>query len=89
MNLFVGSPFRLRLRHSTQIIISGTMKIIGRLIAHAILLEGIGFPYLSPCLYWYMCTQSENIALQYALLDDLDKHSQAVVQQVDVCLDNA
>ena len=86
LNLFVGSPFRLRPRHSTQIIISGTMKIIGRLIAHAILLEGIGFPYLSPCLYWYMCTQSENIALQYALLDDLDEHCQAVVQQVGVCL---
>ena len=33
-----------------------------------------------------MCTQSENMALQYALLDDLDEHCQAVVQQVGVCL---
>ena len=37
-------------------------------------------------IYWYMCTQSENIALQYALLDDLDEYCQAVVQQVGVCL---
>ena len=74
--------FRCRPIQSTQILPSGMLKIFGRIVAHAILLEGIGFPYLAPCLYWYIATQSESIAAQYTSVDDLGEMAKDVVQRV-------
>ncbi len=43
--LFEGSNKCRRLRYCPQTVLTGLSKLAGRMVAHAIALEGIGFPY--------------------------------------------
>lgn len=44
--------------YSTGVVASGLLKVLGRVVVHSILHEGLGFPFLAPCIYNYICTSS-------------------------------
>ena len=49
LNLFEHDGQFLRPQYSVQNVMSNLMVILGKMIAHALALEGLGFPYLSCC----------------------------------------
>lgn len=49
--IFEGSPFRLRPAYRASNLSSGVLKIVGMMIAHSLLLDGQGFPYLSVIIW--------------------------------------
>lgn len=63
----------------------GLYKILGKIIGHSIGQDGIGFPYLSRASYWYM-VRGEDIALEYASVDDVGADVQAVIAKVSLYL---
>ena len=69
--------------HDIQNVMSNLMFILGKMIAHALALEGVGFPYLSCCNYWYIATGNQTQALQYAGFDDVDPHVRELLVQVN------
>ena len=54
VELFEGSDNHLRPVVSAVSRSSGLLHILGKMIAHSICQEGIGFPYLTPTCYWYI-----------------------------------
>ena len=53
------------------------------MIAHAIAMEGIGFPFLSRACYWFIAA-GEDQALQFIELADVGADVAHVVSQVSV-----
>ena len=47
------------------------MVILGRVIAHAIVLERIGFPPLSRAAFCYLATGDDDRVIGYASIDDV------------------
>ena len=82
LNLFEQDGRYLRPRYSVQNVMSNLMFILGRMIAHALVLEAIGFPYFSCCHYWYIATGDQVQALQYAGLEDVSPHVRELLVQV-------
>ena len=80
VSMFVGPPKRFRLDYSPLVL--PVAKILGRIIAHSLLQEGPGFPYLAPYVYWYIVTGCEETALSYVTLLDLSRSVAEVVEQV-------
>ena len=70
VNLFDGPPTLLRPRYSAQARSSGLFKILGTMVGHSLLQDGIGFPYLSPLCFWYIAAGEEE-AMQHASLCDV------------------
>ncbi len=68
IGLFYQGEKSLLLRFNVQNIFSEMMTIVGRIIAHATALEGIGFPYLSKASYWYLATCDENVVVKNGML---------------------
>ena len=83
LNLFEHDGQFLRPRYSVQNVMSNLMVILGKMIAHALALEGLGFPYLSCCNYWYIATGDQTQALQYAGFDDVGPHVRELLVQVN------
>ena len=81
MHLFDGPPNSLRPHYSAESRGSGIFKALGMMVGHSICQDGVGFPYLSPLCYWYIC-RGENEALQFASLDDVGEDVRAFVTQV-------
>ncbi len=82
--LFEGPPDRLRPRYTPQIVMSGLFKMLGRALAQAIILEGMGFPYLSPIFYEYIVygQPSMVIAGDHITNEDMDLEVQHVLNLV-------
>ena len=53
-SLFEGPPLRLRPVFTASILSSGVLSTVGTMIAHSLLLDGQGFPYLSEYYYYYV-----------------------------------
>ena len=64
--LFHGPENYLRPALSVEARSSGLLKLLGKMIAHSICQDGIGFPYLSPFCYWYLVGGEEK-ALEYGV----------------------
>ena len=60
ITLFQKGPFSLIIHYSVQNVLSGLMVILGRIIAHAIVLERMGFPHFSKATFWYLATGDDN-----------------------------
>ena len=54
LTLFQGEPNYLRSLYSVENQSTSIFKVLGKMIAHSIALDGIGFPYLSPVCFWYI-----------------------------------
>ena len=65
--LFVGESTRLRPAYSPQIL--SLMNIMGMIISHSLVLEGPGFPFLAPYVYWYIATGCEQSALPHVSVE--------------------
>ena len=82
ISLFYQGKFNLIIRYSVQNVLSGLMTILGRLIAHATVLEGIVFPYLSKASFWCLATGDDNAVLGFATSDDVEPSTKEMLNQV-------
>ncbi len=53
-NIFEGPPNRLRPAHKASLLSSGMLKNVGTMVAHSILIDGQGFPFLADHCYYYI-----------------------------------
>lgn len=81
IRLFDGPENHLRPVCTAEARSSGLLKILGKMIAHSICQDGIGFSYLSPTCYWYLIG-GEDKALQFATVEDLPADSSMIISQV-------
>ncbi|XP_022780115.1 uncharacterized protein LOC111321486 isoform X1 [Stylophora pistillata] len=56
LRLFRGMLARLTPVYSTEHLLTGVFKVLGKMIAHSLIQGGPGFPYLTPGIYWYIAT---------------------------------
>lgn len=70
IKLFDGPTRRLRPHYSAQSRSSGLFKVLGTMVGHSLVQDGIGFPFWSPVCYWYMFG-SEEQAIQSLTMDDV------------------
>ena len=81
MKIFDGSPGFLRPTYTLEARSSGIFTILGKMIAHSICQDGIGFPHLSPLCYWYIVT-GENKAMEFITMSDVGADVSTFVTQV-------
>ncbi len=53
-NIFEGPPNRLRPAYKASLLSSGMLKNVGTMVAHSILMDGQGFPFLADYCYYYI-----------------------------------
>ena len=53
-NMFDGPADRLRPAVRMSNLSSGMFRVLGQMVAHSFIFDGLGFPYLSECLYYYL-----------------------------------
>ena len=70
-------------RYSTMS--SGIFCTIGKMIGHAIIMDNLGFPYLSPALYYYMASHL-NLAVSAISMGDLGSNAEHIVSKVHISL---
>lgn len=63
------------------------MKVVGTILAHSIVLDEIGFPYLSQVSYWLMA-EGEESALNHVTMSDIAADASYVVEKVSGFPDN-
>ena len=83
IQLFEGPINFLRPVYSPEARSSGLLKALGKMVAHGISLEGIGFPYLSPLCYWYI-VGGEDKAMEHLTMADVGADVEAFI--IQVCL---
>ena len=64
-HLFQGKKYRLRPYYSASATDTEIFKVLGCIVGHSIIQEGIGFPYLSPLCYWYIAAGKNTAMLHY------------------------
>ena len=70
-------------KYSATTVYSGKLTVVGKMIAHSIVLCGIGFPFLSPAAYWYIVTGDIAKAVGYCNISDVrDIEVAQVIQKV-------
>lgn len=69
VKLFDGPECFLRPCCTAEARSSGLFKVLGTLVAHSLVQEGIGFPYLSPSCYWYIVGGEERALQQISSAD--------------------
>ncbi len=86
INLFEGENINyLRPVISAEVRSCGILKILGKIVAHSICQEGIGFPYFSPTCYWYI-VGGEEMAIEQSNLLDLPPGSAVLLNQVIIMM---
>ena len=81
MGIFEGPPNRLRPSYKMSTLNSGVLKTIGQMIAHSLLLDKLGFPYLSPPCYYYMAGKWDT-AVMYITDEDVSSRVHNVLLKV-------
>ena len=71
LKLFEGPPERIQFYYNHQALTCGLPKMLGTMIAHSLCQGGPGFPYLSPCNYYYIATGDASHAIAYATIADV------------------
>ena len=82
-SLFEGPPLKLRPVFKASILSSGVLSTVGTMIAHSLLLDGQGFPYLSEYCYYYVAGHCDR-AVTCVTIDDVGGNVKAIVEKVDV-----
>lgn len=81
ITLFDGNVRYLRPHCSAEARSSGLFKILGMMIGHSIMQDGIGFPYISPVCYWYVAGKEQK-ALESLSVKDLNEDVGFLVTKV-------
>lgn len=81
IKLFEGPPRRLRPHCTAESRSSGLFKVLGTMVGHALLQDGIGFPFLSPLCFWYIADGEEK-ALQHLNIGDVGEDVSAFLTEV-------
>ena len=81
LDMFEGPHNRLRLTFKISVLNSGILRIFGKMIAHTLLMDGVGFPYLSPSCYYYMAGKW-NIAVTFISDEDVSSRVHHILKQV-------
>ena len=84
LNMFEGPRTRLRPVFRMSVLNSGILKIFGQMIGHTLVMDGLGFPYLSPACYYYMAGKW-NIAITLITDEDVSSRVGHVLKQVRIC----
>lgn len=71
VQLFQGPQDRLQFNYNQIALTCGMPKMLGTIIAHSLCQNGPGFPYLSPCQYYYIATGDVTRAIAYATIHDV------------------
>lgn len=79
--LFEGPPGRYRPAFKQSSVSSGMLRILGRMIGHSIVMDKLGFPFLSPPCYYYMCGYVDR-ALSLVQQEDVGEHVNYVIKKV-------
>ena len=82
LDIFEGPCKRLRPAFKISVLNSGVLKILGQMIGHTLLMDGMGFPYLSPASYYYMAGKW-NTAITYITDEDVSSRVQHLLKQVN------
>lgn len=83
IELFEGDTTRKLPSYRPQAILSGMLEMTGKMIAHSIVQNGPGFPYLATPCYYYLVTGDVTCAMAYCnYLDIPDSCAQNTVLKV-------
>lgn len=69
LNIFEGNNNLLYPTHSISTFTSGLLRSVGSMIGHTMIMENMGFPYLSKAMYYYMVG---NVDLAMTQIQDSD-----------------
>jgi len=81
IRLFEGKKFYLRPYYTASAMDTEIFRVLGCIIGHSIIQEGIGFPYLSPLCYWYIVAD-KNKAMQHYTDDDVGDGCNEFIERV-------
>ena len=82
IKLFDGPARKLYPICSAEARSCGLFKILGMMVGHSIMQEGVGFPYLSPVCYWYIIDDKMK-AIQSLSLQDVDGNVASIIAKVN------
>lgn len=83
MSLFQEDARRRLPLFKNEHAVTGIFEILGKMIAHSLVREGPGFPYLSPVIYSYISTGDLQAALvKVSVIDVCDPTVAGVIQKV-------
>ena len=80
-SIFEGLPLRLRPVFKASVLSSGMLATVGTMIAHNILLDGQGFPYLAEYCYYYIAGCYDQ-AVTCVTVDDVGANVKYIVDKV-------
>lgn len=81
IKLFDGPLNSLRPLYSAQARSSGLFKVLGKMVGHSLVQDGIGFPYFSPLCFWYIAA-GEEAAMQHVSFCDVDSATVDFISKV-------
>ena len=81
-SLFEGPPVKLRPVFKASILSSGVLSTVGTMIAHSLLLDGHGFPYLSEYCYYYVAGCYDQ-AVTCVTVDDVGVNVKSLIEKVN------
>ena len=84
--IFEGPLERLRPVVKPCNIVSGLLKNFGKAVAHSLIMDHVGFPYLSPPLFYYLIGQ-EDVAITMLRESDASGQAEYVVAKVKINVD--
>ena len=82
-SMFDGPGDRLRPAFRMSNLSSGMFRVLGQMVAHSLILDGQGFPYLSECIYYYLAGLIDRAM---TLVTDADLSEQVKTLVQEVCL---
>ena len=65
-----------------SILFSGVLSTVGTMIAHSLLLDGQGLPYLSEYCYYYHIAGCHNLVVTCVTVDDAGAKVKNIVEKV-------
>uniref|UniRef100_A0A1X7SYT3 HECT domain-containing protein n=1 Tax=Amphimedon queenslandica TaxID=400682 RepID=A0A1X7SYT3_AMPQE len=80
-DLFEGPRLRLQPRIKPANIASGLLKVFGTAVAHSLIMDRVGFPYLSPAIYYY-AVGCEEKAMSFVMDNDLSGQFQYAINEL-------
>ena len=82
-HIFQGKKYHLRPYYTASAMDTDIYKVLGCIVGHSIVQEGIGFPYLSPLCYWYIAA-GKTEAMQHYTDDDVGAGCNYLITKVSV-----
>ena len=87
LKLFTGQPTRLTPVYSGGNLLTQIFDTLGKMVAHSLVQDGPGFPYLAPAIYWYVATGDLNEGISRAsAVDVVDEDLLMILDKVSTIL---